>query len=164
MAPLAALAKASAMLVIAAMTGVAGRGHAHFLAHRFAVACIAMESLVPAAEYEFGLGVVIETPERPSVRIVARSTFRPEAALVRVAFFVAVCAFESRPLVGGGEVAFLARHDGVQPDQREPRQIVIEEDFFGPAAGIMAAFALRAEATFVYVVALVAGVAGRAGF
>ena len=159
MAPLAALAEASAMLVVAAMTGVAGRGHAHFLAHRLAVAGIAMESLVPALEDEFGLRVVIEPPERPSVGVVARSTFGPEAALVRVAFFVAVRAFESRPLVGGGEVAFLARHDGVQPDKREPRQIVIEEDFLGPTAGIMAAFAQRAEAALVHVVALVAGVA-----
>lgn len=61
-------------------------------------------------------------------------------------------------------MAFLARHRGVQSDQRELRQIVIETDLLAPLRFVVTGFAGRAELTLVWVVGLMTGNARGAQF
>jgi len=58
-------------------------------------------------------------------------------------------------------MAFLTGHDGVAPDQREPRKVVIERDDAAPIRLTVALLAAAAELTLVRVVLAVAGHAGR---
>ena len=164
MAPLAALAKASAMHVVAQMTGIARRGHGDILTHRFAVAGFASKALVAVFEDKVRLLVVVEPPERPAVRVMAVAAFRSELALVPVGLLVTADAVERCPLVGGGKVALLALDDSVQTDEWEARQIVIEKYLIRPPADIVAALALGAQPILVNVVSLMTGLAGRTQF
>lgn len=115
-----------------------------------------MKPCVGTVQRVIGLLVMVEPPERPAVGVVAQSAIRPEPSLVPVALLVAFGALERGSLIAGGEMAFLAGHDGMLANQRESRQIVFEKHFLVPAAGIVAVVAPVAEASLVHVVALVA--------
>lgn len=150
------------MFIIAAVASAAGMGQADRVAHRFAMTGLAAESFMGAIQGVIGLRRVIETPEGPAVRVVTQPAFRSEPLFVGITFFVTLGTFERGSLEGGGEMAFFAGHDRMLADKRELRQIMVKEYFFGPAAGIVTAFALVAQASLVNVVALVAPVAGHA--
>ena len=102
-----------------------------------------------------GLLVMIEDPEVKTVWIVALGTGPAEPALV-VWVLVATLAGARRILEGVRPVAFLARYGGVEADQREPRQIVVEFDFLAPARLGMTALASFAELALVRIALFVA--------
>ena len=58
-------------------------------------------------------------------------------------------------------MAFLAGHDGMAPDQREARDVMVEGDLLTPTGLGVALLAPAAELSFVRIVLLVAGHTGR---
>lgn len=117
-----------------------------------------------AGQWVVRLRVMVEAPESPTVRVVTFAAFRAEASGVCIVGPVTRYAVQSRVLVGGIEMAFLARRRGVQTDQRKAGQVVIEEDFSAPSIFIVALRAFPAFLPFVHVVAVVAGDTGRRKF
>ncbi len=106
------------------------------------------------------LRVVIKAPSRPTIRIVAERAVRAEASLM-VLVAMAGDAIQRRALVCRGAMAFLARHDGVAPDQRKSRNVVIEGRHAAPIVLAMTQLATSAQLTVVPVVLAVTGYAGR---
>jgi len=85
-----------------------------------------------------------------------------EAAIVDIVLQVATDAYPARLVLAasGLLVAVVAGHFGVPPIQHKARGSMIEIPGF-PGAGVMASLALDAEAALVFVVFLMAGIAGR---
>lgn len=106
------------------------------------------------------LRIVIEAPTCPTVRIVAKRTIAREAALV-IPVLVTTRTGAGRVLERGRAMAFLARQNGMTPDQRESGEVVIEGHFLTPARFPVALLAAAAELSFVGIVLLVTGHAAR---
>ena len=123
------------------------------------VAGVAIEASMRAIQSESGLRVVIEAPAHPSVWIVALSAVARQPALMML-ILMTTRAGARRLLERGRAVAFLARDDGVTPNQRESRYVVIEGHLPAPPSFLVALLAARAELGFVGVILLVAGDAG----
>lgn len=123
------------------------------------VARVAIEASMRAIQCEPGLRVVIEAPAGPSVWIVAHGAIAGQAAFVML-ILMAARAGARRILERGRAVAFLAWDDGVTPDQRESRYVMIEGHLPAPPGFLVALLAARAELGFVGVILLVAGNAG----
>lgn len=113
-----------------------------------------------SVEWVAGLRVVIETPACPPVRIVAKRAIAREAALV-MPVLVATRAGARCVLERGRTMTFFARQNGMPSDQRESRDVVIEGHFLTPTRFPVALLAAAAELTFVGIVLLVTGQAGR---
>ena len=106
------------------------------------------------------LRVVIKTPPRPTIGIVAERTIGAEAPLM-VLVAVAGGATQRRALERLRAMALLARHDGVAPDQRESRNVVIEGRDAAPIVLAVTSVATIAKLTVVSIVLTVTGYAGR---
>src|SRR5438552_2274526 len=117
-----------------------------------AVARLAGELAVRAAERKSGLLAVGELPQVPAVLRMAALAVLAEIALVHVILLVAVDAFVADLAILAGEVTLLTRHRHVQTDQREFRQVVIEAHARAPALRRVALIALLAEAAGVHIV------------
>src|SRR5947207_2426248 len=117
-----------------------------------AVARLAGELAVCAAERKPGLLAVVELPQLPAVLRVAAVAVLAEVALVHIILLVAVDALVADLAILAGEVTLLARHCHVQTDQREFRQVVIEAHARAPALRRVALIALLAEAAGVHIV------------
>lgn len=123
------------------------------------VAGVAIEPFMGSIQDVAGLGVMVETPADPAVRVVAQRAIAGQAALVML-ILVAARAGPRRLLEGGRAVAFLARHNGVAPDEREACDIVIEGHLPAPAGLFVALLAAGAQLRLMRVILLVAGDAG----
>lgn len=128
---------------------------------RVCVAGVTIEARMGARQRELGQPVVVEGPERESVRVVASLAFGPEAAAVML-IFVTVRALGRGVLVHWCAMALLAGYRRVEADEREARQVVIEGDVLPPSKGSMARLAACSLPSLVRVVRLMAGHAGRA--
>ena len=119
-----------------------------------AMARVTLETLVRPGQRVPGLLVVIEAPANPAVRIVAKRAVGPKAShmvLVLVAGNAStLCVLERRRAM-----AFLARYDGMQPNKREARDVVVESDLLTPAGLVVALGTADAELALVGVVLLV---------
>jgi hypothetical protein len=80
------------------------------------VAGVAIEAAVRSCQGVARPRVVIKAPPHPTIRIVAECAVRAEASLM-VLVAMAGGAIQRRTLECLGAMAFLARHDGVAPDQ-----------------------------------------------
>jgi hypothetical protein len=127
---------------------------------RRSVARVTYEVRVSPVEGEIGLCIVIETPERPTVRIVALLAGGSQPLEVNIFCLVAADAADLGVLESRRDVALLASRHRVKTQQREPRQIVIEEDARRPLALVMALLACGPFLSPVDIVRPVAGVAG----
>jgi len=139
---------------------VAASGQPDLGRRRSPVARVAVELLVHAEEREIRLAGVLEAPKTPAVRVVAEGTGRPQAAQVDVVVRVTGDALDGCVPVRRCGVALLAGGHRVEPEQREPRQVVLEEHLDRPASLVVTlatAFALLA---LVYVVVAVTCPAG----
>lgn len=123
------------------------------------VAGFANDLFVGSGQRKFRLPRMIKTPACPAVGIVATAAATPKPPLVEI--LVTFFAGSRRVLVHGRPVAFLARNRGMQSDQRETRQLVIECQILSPIRVAVASFAPLAELAFVRVLLAVAGNAGR---
>jgi len=147
------------MDIIPAVTAYAGCRKTDLVFHEIFVAGAANQALMAPIEAIVRLGIVIELPEGPAVRIVAKGAFRAESTLMNVIGTMATGARRIRILVGWRQMTFLARRRRVQTDKGEARQVVIEEYPFTPAAYVMAIFARLPFLSLMYVVLLVTVVA-----
>lgn len=112
--------------------------------YRLTVARFTYDALVAAIEGKTGFLPVIEHPARPPVRVVTGGTPVTEPLVVSVILLVTIDAFLAGVGVHRGYMAFLARHNGMQADQREAGQIVVKANLVAPAVLVMAALAALA--------------------
>jgi len=101
-----------------------------------------------------GLRIVIETPTRPAVRVVAQGAVAREAAFV-MSVLVAARTGARRVLERSGAMALLAGRYRVTANQRKSRDVVIESHTPPPARFLVALFAAAAELSFMGIVFLV---------
>ena len=142
--------------VVGAMTIRTAAAESRLLRHRSPVAVFARNVPMCAGEDEAGLGIVVELPLHPVDRVMAESTVVDEAACMRIDVAMAVDTglgyfAKNTGLMAGGAFRF-----GVGPEQREPRQVVVEEHVFLPRMLGMAVKTLRSLGALVRVVVLVA--------
>ena len=112
-----------------------------------AMACFADQPTMGAFKFKIG-GVVIELPERPAIRVMTARAVIAERLLVYIVLAVAVRATRGNILEGRGGVTLLAGRGGMQADQRELGQVMIEYHLVTPAGFSMATrtvFTLLAE-------------------
>src|SRR5215469_992518 len=159
-AALAQASKRAAMRVVLPVAGVAIRWQRDFRDVLGDVAGLAVETAVRAGQLKMRLRVVIEAPPRPTIRVVAKPAARRKAALVMLVA-VAGDARNRRALERLRAMALLTGHDRVAPDQRKPRDVVIERSDAPPARRAMALLAAGAELALVLVILAMARHAGR---
>jgi hypothetical protein len=147
--------------IVVPVTPVATSGQPDLGRRRRAVARVAVELLVHAEEREIRLTGMLEPPEGPPVRVVAEGTGRPQTAQVDVVVRVAGYALDARVPVPRCGVALLAGGHGVEPEQRKPGQIVLEEHLGHPSLLVVTLATASALLPLVYVVVVVTCTAGR---
>jgi len=118
---------------------------------------LASHAAMPALEFVLAAFVVIELPQLPVARAVARLTGFAEFELVRVILLVARVTLARRVLVATGLVALLAVDRDVATGQREFSATVIERRRVPVAidVALLAALALLALMLVVLLVACV---------
>lgn len=122
---------------------------------------IARNRDVRAVKYEIGLAVVVELPFGPVHRVMACGTVVVVSTLMRVFLEVTVDAYRGRVTKHMRFVAGLALLVGMLAQQREARQIVIEEHIVLPGRFVVAIAALDALLALMRIVFRVAVIAGR---
>ncbi|HEY6257721.1 MAG TPA: hypothetical protein VIY51_18220 [Xanthobacteraceae bacterium] len=148
------------MRVVLAVAGIAIRGQRNLGDIPGDVAGLAIKTAVRPGQRVARLGIVIEAPPRPAIRVVAERTVRPQATFMML-IAVAGDARERRVLKQQRAMAFLARHDGMAPDQGKSRDVVIEGSCSAPAGLAVTLVASAAEPALVPVILSVTGHAGR---
>src|SRR5215475_1066728 len=103
-----------------------------------------------------GLLVVIKAPARPAIWVVAGGAVAPQPAGM-VDVLVAAAAGARGILVGLGPVAAFAGHGGVQSDQGEMGQVVVEGHCLAPTGLLVTGLAGRPKLALVRVVLAMAG-------
>lgn len=142
------------MRVICAMAGVAGGGGRYLGRPLDGVTRVALQTFVGAGQRILGFLVVIEAPERKTVGVMAPPARGPQTSFMRF-IFVATLTGARRILVGLCPVALFAWYCGMQPNQREPRQIVIKGDLFAPSGFRVAGLTFAAKLTLMRVILFV---------
>src|SRR5215469_18378861 len=112
---------------------------------------MAIDAAMRASQRIFRLRVMIEAPARPSVRIVAKRAIGAQPAGMMLVL-VAARTRDGRALVRRGLMALFAWYDRVAPNQRKPRQVVIEARRLAPTGVLMALLAAIAELTPMWIV------------
>jgi hypothetical protein len=120
------------------------------------VTATAGQVLVPTLQREARLVVVIESPEPPSVRIVAETAASPEPLLVDVGRSVTFVARLRRILEPRDGMALLTGNEAVKTEQWKSRQLVVEGDLTGPASRAVTIVAGRSLLTAVHIVGFMA--------
>ena len=120
------------------------------------MAKVALKPLMRPGKRVVGLATVIEAPKLPAIRVVAKAAIYAEAAFV-MGILVTIGTFGRGVFIRLCPMAFLAGHQPVQADQRETRQIVIEDNPLTPAFLIVAIPAVRPQLAFMRIVLLVTG-------
>lgn len=157
MACLATLAELAAMLVVGAVAGNAGRPRARLPVGLFGVASTAHKTRMCTREAERRLGVMVELPETPAIRIMTIAARGPKCLLVPVIFHMAGHAFPRCIAIRCCQVTPLAGNGRMQPDERKPRQSVIKLHLGIPRLFIVAAGTVFALLPFVHVILRMAG-------
>lgn len=114
------------MGIIVSMTAVAIHRQLGSTFERLAMTRGTTHSRMGTIQFELRLLVVIEPPQFPVVGVMAALASCSERSLVHVLFLVTFDAFPRRILERLSDVALLTRRDGMQSDQREPCQVMIE--------------------------------------
>jgi hypothetical protein len=112
---------------------------------------MAIQATVRSRQRVVRLCVVIKAPPRPTIRIVAERAIYSEAALM-VLVAMAGGAIQRRALERRRAMASLARNDGVAPDQRKSRDVVIEGRDAAPIVLAVTSLATIAKLTVVPIV------------
>ena len=124
------------------------------------VAGVAIEIAVRACQRVSSLGIMIETPPLPTIRVMADRTARTQATLVMF-IPMAVGAIKRRILVRRRSMALFARHDRVASDQRKSREVVIERGGSAPTDLAVTFLAVGAKLSLVAIILPVTGNARR---
>ncbi len=105
---------------------------------------------------------MIEGDRLPIACCVARLALVSVRPFMGVVFFVAGITIQGSVFKGWRQMAFLAFHPNMFPNEREPRFVVVERRFL-PRPIIMAVLALRALLTLMFIVFLMTGIAVHRG-
>ena len=159
MAPTAIAAVGARVEIVFGVASGASRAELDLPRHRGSVAGEAVEVRVRAPQLERRLHRVVEAPDAPGVRRVARLASGTQSRQVDVVFDVARNARELCVPIPGSRVTLFAGDDSVESEQRQPRQVVVEEYVGGPGRLAVAALAVTSELAAMDVVSLVAVVA-----
>ena len=124
------------------------------------VAGVAIKVAVRARQRVPSLGVVIETPPLPTIRVMADRTVRTQATFVMF-IRVTVGAIKRRILVRRRSMALFARYDRVASDQRKSSEVVIERGCSAPTDLSMTFLAFGAQLSLVAIILPVTGNARR---
>ncbi len=112
-----------------------------------------------ACQREARLSAVIESPARPGVGRVAKSTICSQPPLM-MGIAMASGASCGRVLEGCGLVALFAGHNRVPAQKRKAREIMIEGHLLSPRGFVVTLLAVLAELPLMRVVLLMTGDAG----
>ncbi len=152
MTTLAMAAKVPPMDVVTTMTGITGLGRDDGLVHAPAVAVPAGQASMGTAQWEVRLAIVLEAPDTPAIGRMTAGTVTRQAALMDIVGLVTIDAPPADPAIAAVEVAVLAARRGMEAEQRETCQVVIEADPLAPAIARVTACAILAQAAGVDVV------------
>src|SRR6185295_10182336 len=133
-------AESSVMHVVLAVTGVTRAGGGDLRDRAQLVAGMALKRTVGPGQGVGGLLVVVETPARPAVGVVAGRAIGAQAPGV-MDVLVAAGAGAGGILEGGGAMAGLAGDGGVQADQGKACQIMVKGHRLAPARLLVTALA-----------------------
>src|ERR1700681_817257 len=135
----AVFTQVAVILVMAA----AAQGRSLHRARRLMMAIGALPLGMSAEQWEVigGLLRMIEHPQLPPVGGMTALAFLAEPALVHIVVRMAIVARHGHLVEGQGRVALRAAHDPMQSEQREIREVVIEDDVGAPFLLAMAGFA-----------------------
>ncbi len=124
------------------------------------MAGMAVEAPMGTRQRKMRLGIMVEAPERPCIRIVAKGAIGPEASFVMLVPMTGG-ARQPRILEPPRPVALFAGRDGMASDQGKPRDVVVEGSNAAPGALAVALLAAGAELAVMAVILAMAGHAGR---
>lgn len=164
MAAFATRAKPASMHVFRTVTTVAAGGQLDLLGNGNLVTGLAGQTGVRAVQFVIGLGVMVESPQGPVIRVVALGAGCSQGLLVNIIGLMTDRAFQRRTFEGRGEMTLLAWRDGMLADQRKPGEAMIKYYFSAPVTFIVATFTTFAFLAIVLVVALVTGKTFRGEF
>lgn len=133
-------------------------------ARLLAMAISAPQRRVRAGEREVRLLGMIEAPQRPTIWRVAALALPAERPFVHVIGAVAVHAPRCGRHEGQASVTLRAARQPMQSDEREPAQIVVEDDVGAPVVLTVTGVARLLELAAVRIFTAVTGIAGRAEF
>ena len=119
------------------------------------MAGVTIEPLMGTIKCVAGLRIVVEAPSHPAIWIVALGAIAGQAPLVML-ILVAAGASSWRVLEGGRTVAFLARHNGVAPDEGKARDVMVEGHLPAPAGFLVTLLAAGTQLGLMGIVLLVA--------
>jgi hypothetical protein len=156
---LARPAERTTVNVVAAVAAMTGRAELNFSHGLRLVARVTIETLMRTSQRKLGLLRVIEAPERPAVRIVTKAAGGTQPAFM-ARIFVTGLARKRGILETLRAVTLFARDTGMQPDEREPCNVVVEVDFLPPPCLFVALLAFRAQLAFMGIAFRVATRAG----
>lgn len=138
MASVAPGAEATSVDIIFSMAAAAGGRKINFSLHGCPVTGNAGETLVGAVQDIVRLLAVVEGPQGPAIWVMAVAAVGPEALAVLVVTPVAIDACIGSILVSGREVTLLTLDYGMQPNQGEIRQVVVEKYLPAPRLLVVA--------------------------
>jgi len=144
------------MHVVLAVTGVTRAGGGDLRDRAQLVAGMALKRTVGPGQGVGGLLVVVETPARPAVGVVAGRAIGAQAPGV-MDVLVAAGAGAGGILEGGGAMAGLAGDGGVQADQGKACQIMVKGHRLAPARLLVTALAGSPQLALVGIILAVAG-------
>jgi hypothetical protein len=110
-------------------------------------------------KFEIGLCVVVEQPRLPAVRIMARSTIRPETTLVFIILFMALNTLEGCFFIYLRNMTLLARNHRVTSNQRKTGNVVLKKYLACPTFCVMTLITFLAHLPFMRIMELVAAIA-----
>ncbi len=102
------------------------------------MARVAMQPIVGPIQHEIRLGVVIEAPQAPAIGVVTEPAFWSQAPSVFIIPRVATHTVRLCVLIGWRQVTGTAGGSGMQPDQREFREVMIEGNLRFPTCLVVA--------------------------
>ena len=152
MTAIAGRAVLAQMPIVLAMTGAALLRHLG-RSRRFVVTVGALQLRVRAEQRKVGLLRMIEHPLRPAVRRVTALALFAESALVDIVMGMAVDAVRRRLRERERGMALRTARHAVQSEQREMREVMVEDDVAGPGFLAMAAIAAAREPAAVRILA-----------
>jgi hypothetical protein len=147
------------MRVILAVTCHALRGQCGFGDILRYVASMTIEAAMGSRQRIARLRVVIEAPALPAIRVMTKRAAWPQAAFM-VKVVVARFASQRSTLESQRAMAFLARYDGMMPNQRKAGDVMIKGSP-SPVGVAVTLLAAAAQFAFVPIILLVTGDTGR---
>ncbi len=97
-----------------------------------------MQPVVGPIQHEIRLGVVVESPQAPAIGVVTEPAFCTQAPFMIIIPHVATHTVRACVLIGWRQVTGTAGGDGMQPDQREFREVMVEGNLRYPTCLVVA--------------------------